>query len=395
MTTLASTQSVLSDALLGRCAQRAAVYDRENRFFFEDFEELRQAGYLLIAVPQEFGGLGLSLAEICQEQRRLARRSAPTALALNMHIMATGIAADLYRQGDDSQRWLLEEVARGEVIGYGHAESGNDLEVLYAVGQAERVDGGYRFTGRKNFGSLTPVWTRLCIYGVDTADPNAPQIVHAFLPRDTPGYHIEETWDTLGMRATRSDDTVLEGAFVPDKYVVRVRPPGFAGADAFILTIFAWAEPLFANIYLGIAERARDLVLARVQQKTSVAGMTRSMAYHPEVQHRVAEIVLEIEKMIPHVERIAEDWSNRVDHGAMWPAKLVAVKHHCVESAFRVVDLAMDVVGGRGMFKGDELERLYRDVRCGRFHPANSMVVHEVIGKSALGVLGEEGLRWG
>jgi alkylation response protein AidB-like acyl-CoA dehydrogenase len=395
MTTLASTQSVLSDDLLERCAQRAAVYDRENRFFLEDFEELRQAGYLLIAVPEEFGGLGRSLAEICQDQRRLARRSAPTALALNMHLLATGIAADLYRQGDNSQQWLLEEVARGEVIGYGHAESGNDLEVLYAVGKAERVDGGYRFTGRKNFGSLTPVWTRLCIYGVDTADPDASKIVHAFLPRDTPGYHIEETWDTLGMRATRSDDTVLEGAFVPDKYIVRVRPPGFAGADAFILTMFAWAEPLFANIYLGIAERARDLVLTRVKQKTSVAGMTRSMAYHPEVQHRVAEIVLEIEKMIPHAERIAEDWSNGVDHGAMWPAKLVAVKHHCVESAFRVVDLAMDVVGGRGMFKGDELERLYRDVRCGRFHPANAMVVHEVIGKSALGVLGEEGLRWG
>jgi alkylation response protein AidB-like acyl-CoA dehydrogenase len=395
MTTLASTKSVLSNDLLERCAQRAAVYDRENRFFSDDFEELRQAGYLLVAVPQELGGLGLSLAEICQEQRRLARRSAPTALALNMHIIATGIAADLYRQGDNSQQWLLEEVAHGEVIGYGHAESGNDLEVLYAVGKAERVDGGYRFTGRKNFGSLTPVWTRLCIYGVDTSNPDAPQIVHAFLPRDTPGYHIEETWDTLGMRATRSDDTVLEGAFVPDKYIVRVRPPGFAGADAFILTMFAWAEPLFANIYLGIAERARDLVIARVKQKTSVAGMTRSMAYHPEVQHRVAEIVLEIEKMIPHVERIAEEWSNGVDHGAQWPAKLVAVKHHCVESAFCVVDLAMDVSGGRGMFKGDELERLYRDVRCGRFHPANSMVVHEVIGKLALGVLGEEGLRWG
>src|SRR5437773_4085331 len=66
MTTLASTQSVLSDDLLERCAQRAAIYDRENRFFSEDFEELRQAGYLLISVPQEFGGLGLSLAEICQ-----------------------------------------------------------------------------------------------------------------------------------------------------------------------------------------------------------------------------------------------------------------------------------------------------------------------------------------
>jgi alkylation response protein AidB-like acyl-CoA dehydrogenase len=60
---------------------------------------------------------------------------------------------------------------------------------------------------------------------VDTSDANAPQIVHAFLPRDTPGYHIEETWDTLGMRATHSDDTILEGAFVPDKYIVRVGYP--------------------------------------------------------------------------------------------------------------------------------------------------------------------------
>src|ERR1700746_1505832 len=96
---------VLSDDLLEHCAQRAAVYDRENRFFFEDFEELRDAGYLLAAVPEEFGGLGLTFAEICQEQRRLARRSAPTALGLNMHLGATGIAADLWRTGDSSQVW--------------------------------------------------------------------------------------------------------------------------------------------------------------------------------------------------------------------------------------------------------------------------------------------------
>jgi len=80
--------------------------------------------------------------------------------------------------------------------------------------------------------------------------------------------------------------------------------------------------------------------------------------------------------MIAHADRIAEDWTNGVDHGDMWPAKLVAAKYHCVEGAFRAVDRAMDVSGGRGMFKGDELERLYRDARCGRFHPANAMTVH-------------------
>ena len=72
------------------------------------------------------------------------------------------------------------------------------------------MDGGYRFTGRKSFGSLTPVWTRLGMHGMDASDPAAPKIVHAFMPRDTKGYTIKETWDVLGMRATRSDDTVLE-----------------------------------------------------------------------------------------------------------------------------------------------------------------------------------------
>ena len=347
---VASSRSMLSDDLLERCAQPAAGYDRENRFFFEDFDELREAKYLLAAVPQEFGGLGLTLSEICQEQRRLARRSAPTALATNMHLTATGIAADLWRKGDKSQVWMLEEAAKGAVFAYGYSESGNDLEVLYAAGRAERVDGGYRFFGHKHFGSLTPVWNWLKIYGFDTADPDDPKIVHGVMARDAAGYRIVETWDTLGMRATASHDTVLEGAFVPDQRIIRMTKPGFSGADDFIVTIFGRFEPAVANIYIGLAERARDLAIERVKTKRSVAQMTRSMAYHPGVQQAIADIVIELEGMIAHADRIAEDWTNGVDHGGMWPAKLVAAKYHCVEGAFRVVDRAMDVSGGRGMF---------------------------------------------
>ena len=390
-----SNRCILSDDLLDRCAQRAIGYDRENRFFLEDFDELREAKYLLAAVPEEFGGLGLTLVETCREQRRLARRSAPTALGVNMYLLATGVATDLWRRGDKSQAWILEEAGRDAVFAYGYSESGNDLEALYSSSKAERVDGGYRFFGRKHFGTLSPVWTWLNLSGTDTADPGGPKIVHAVMPRDTAGYRIVDVWDTLGMRATASQDTILEGAFVPDKYVIRARRPGFAGADEFILTLFARFEPTIASIYTGLAERALGLAIERVKTKTSVAELTRSMAYHPEVQHAIADIVIELEGMIAHADRIAEDWTNSVDHRDFWPAKLVAAKYHCVEGAFRAVDLAMDVSGGRGMFKGDELERLYRDVRCGRFHPANAMTVHEVVGKTALGVLGEAGPRWG
>ena len=385
---------ILSESLLDNCARRAGDYDRENRFFFEDLEDLRAAKYLMAAVPREFGGLGLTLVQICQEQRRLARRSAPTALAVNMHLGATGHAADLWRKGHSSLAWMLEEAARGAIFAYGYSESGNDLEGLYATTRAERADGGWRFYGHRHFGSLSPVWNWFNTYGVDTSDPNDAKMVFAAISRDSSGYRIVENWDTLGMRATQSHDTILEGVFVPDRYVQRIGKPGFAGADDFLLTLFGWFQPLFGNVYVGLAERARDLAVERVKKKSSVA-MSRSMAYHPGVQHNVAQIFYELEAMIAQVERVADDWASNVDHGHIWPAKLVAAKHRCVDGAVKVVDLALEVSGGRGMFRGDELERLYRDARCGRFHPANPMVVYEVMGKCTLDVLADDGLRWG
>jgi alkylation response protein AidB-like acyl-CoA dehydrogenase len=165
------------------------------------------------------------------------------------------------------------------------------------------VDGGYRFWGRKSFGSLSPVWTRLGLHATWDA-PEGPQIVHAFLPRDAAGYRIEATWDTLGMRAPRSDDTVLEGAFVPDRYVGRVLPA--SGMDAFMLALFAWALVGFANVYYAIARRALDLAVAGAKQRTSIA-LTRSMAYHPEVQHCAAEMVMEVEALGSYLDRIAAD----------------------------------------------------------------------------------------
>ena len=131
--------------------------------------------------------------------------------------------------------------------------------------------------------------------------------------------------------------------------------------------------------------------LGGVKTKRSVAGLSRTMAYHPEVQHAVAEMDLELDAIRASVNR---EWSGGVDHGPAWPARLVAAKYRAVEGAQRVVDLALEVSGGGAMFKRSELERLYRDVRAGGFHPANSALVHEIVGNTALGVLGEAP-RWG
>ena len=392
---VATDRPVLSEDILARCRDRAAMYDEENRFFEEDFEDLREAGYLLMAVPEDLGGRGMLLPEVAREQRRLAYHAPATALAMNMHVYWTGIAADLRRAGDDSMEWLLKEAAGGAVFAAGHAERGNDFPVLLSTTTAERDGDGYRFTGHKSFGSLSPVWTYLGLHGMDTSDPEAPKIVHGFLHRDAEGFKIVDNWDVLGMRATRSDDTVLEGAFVPDERIPRVIPAGAAGADAFIVALFAWALTGFSNVYYGLAQRALDLTIENVKKKTSLA-MTRSMAYHPEVQHAVAEMVIEVESIGPQLEKLAQDWADGVDYGPLgWFTKILAAKYRAVEGSWRVVDMALEVAGGFGISKQSELERIFRDARLGRIHPTNAMLTREILGKVALGIDIDEQPRWG
>ena len=393
MTTTTMITELLSEDMLARFDERAVLYDRDNRFCHEDFEELRSSGYLLAAVPTELGGSGLMLDGYAQLVRRLAYVAPATALAVNMHCYWTGVAADLVRLGDDSCGWILEQATKGEIFAALHGEAGNDMPLLLAVATATRVDGGWEISGHKIFGSLSPVWTYGGFHAMDTSDPANPKIVHGFLPRGAAGCQIVETWDTIGMRATQSHDTVLDKAFCPDELVPVVCPAGFAGAGPFHASIFAWALMGFAATYLGAARRAYDLTVARVPQRTSIA-LTNSMAHHPEVQHEVAEMRIAYLAAEALLERTCADWAQGVEHPD-WPARLVATRHFVVNQAYAIVDRALDLSGGAGVFKRNRLEQIFRDVRMGRFHPGNSLLAHELIGKLSLGIDPDSPQRWG
>ncbi len=391
-TPVANRPYTLDTGMLETFRERAAGYDRDNSFFTEDFEELRRSGYLDLALPERYGGWGYTLAQVGKLQEQLAQYAPATALALNMHHYWIGTAADMQRMGDDSMEFVLRDAADGHVFAAGHGERGNDLGLFLSTARAERVEGGYRFYGHKMFGSLSPVWTRFGIHAMDATDPSGPQVVHAFIDRNAEGFTIKKTWDTLGMRATQSEDTVLDGVFVPDSSIAKVIPAG--AMDLLLLGIGAWGVTGFARVYVGIARRAIQLAVEGAHKKTSLA-LTRSMAYHPEVQHIVAEMQLELESISALVDRVQDDWSAGVDHGEAWAIKIAAAKHQAAEGAKRIVDGAMTVSGGAGMFRGNELERLYRDVRAGGFHPYNPLLTREIVGKITLGIDPGEQPRWG
>ena len=393
MTTITASTDILTDEMLARFDARATVYDRENRFFDEDWDELRSSSYLLAAVPTEFGGSGLGLDAIARLQGRLAYHAPATALAVNMHLYWTGVAADLLRAGDTSCRWILERAAAGEVFAALHGEAGNDMPLVLSTAKAEKAPGGWEITGHKLFGSLSPVWTLAGLHATDTSDPANPQIVHGFLQRDTPGCQIIETWDTIGMRATQSHDTILDKAFVPDSNVVLVCPAGFGGASLFHVAVFAWALMGFSTVYLGAARRAFDITIERMPQRHSIA-LTNSMAHHPGVQHLVSEMRIALDASDALLERVCTDWATGVPH-ADWPVRLVGARHFVINHAYEIVDHAMDLSGGSAAFKTNRLEQIFRDVRMGRFHPGNTLFAHELIGKLCLGIDPDQPQRWG
>ena len=381
----ASPASVLPDELLIRCLERAPRYDRESRFAQEDFEELREAGYLTLPLPTEFGGNGHSLARIVREQRRLAYFTGPTAEAVTMHLAWVGVAADRWHRGDRSLQWVLEEAATGAIFTAGHAEGGHDVPLTMSNTVAQRVQGGYRLTGHKSFGALGPVWSFMGVHALDESDPTEPKIIHAFMPRNTEGYVRREGTDILGMRATRRDETLLDSAFIPDRYVTRVVSAGAHGYDPFVVTLMAWQLLGFAAVSVGMARRALDLTVETLR-KTPHVGTRRAMAHHAGAQHRVADMGLDLEAIEPHLDHVANAWSRGVDYGPRWPMKLLAAKHHAVEGSWRVIDTALDLAGGIGMSRRVGLEQLFRDARLVRVHPGNALHTREVVAHALLGL---------
>ncbi|UGT61741.1 acyl-CoA dehydrogenase family protein [Nocardia asteroides] len=320
---------VLPEALLRGFHERAPEYDRENRFFAEDLDELRAIGYLRAAIPVSHGGLGWTLPQFNRAQRALAYWAPATALGVNMHLYWTGPLADRIAAGDSS------------------------------------LD-------------------RLGIHARDDSDPERPRIVHAFVPRTSEGVRTVETWDTLGVRATASHDTVLTDVFVATEHVADVYDTG-DNPGPFIASILPWAIPALVNVYLGIARRAADVALEQARTRTVLSLGNRPVGGKPFVQYHAAEAELALEAATAHLDHITERLARGDDLGDRLLLALFAVKENGTRSARDVVDLALEIGGGGSIHRRNELERLYRDVRAGSFHPPSSDSVREYIGNFLLG----------
>jgi len=350
-------------------AARAAAHDADDSFVADNYAELRAHRVFSAGVPAELGGGGASHAELADVLRVLATYCSSTALALSMHTHQVLIPTWRWRHEQAPVEPFLRRVAAEELV----LVSSGGSDWVAGSGTAEKVDGGYRITGRKVFSSGAPAGDLLMTMAI-YADPTAgPTVLHFAIPLSAPGVKVQDTWRTLGMRGTGSHDTVLDGVFVPDAAVGVRRPAGQWSLPMHVTA--AIALPLIYSVYVGVAEAARALAL-------EVATKRRD---DPTIQRLVGEMENELTAARLAL-RYMLDVAARGPMGAETTGQVLAGRTLVANAAIKTVERAMEAAGGAGFYRGLGLERLFRDVQGARYHQVREPAQVLYAGRLALGL---------
>jgi alkylation response protein AidB-like acyl-CoA dehydrogenase len=347
-----------ADELGARFAKRAERHDREASFPFDDFDDLRAAGFLALCVPADHGGLGADFATYARVSRQVGRHAPATALAFNMHcvtMLVTGpIADDLTWTADEdaARRERRAALYRGVVEeGHLHAQPFSEGQSAGALAgyttTAEPVDGGYLVTGRKIFASLADAAD---VHNVVAVSPGDPRIRLLGVTRDSPGLRIEGEWDPLGMRATSSRTLVMDRVFVP---LEREWLPvgGFDQAATRWPHLYLTLSFTYLGLAVGVLDATRRYLL------------DSGRGHQPVKQHGWAAMQLAVERADALVLRAVDEAG--VDPSPEQVRRAWAAVVTAMETAPEVSSTALRVCGGRSLLKPQPLERLYRDARCG------------------------------
>jgi alkylation response protein AidB-like acyl-CoA dehydrogenase len=373
-------------------AGRAEAHDRAGTFPAADFADLRAAGLLGLMVPARLGGAGAGFADYVEVAMALAAGNGATALIYNMHASVTGALA---QTPDEIARALgvpesyfamrdraLERARDGALFAVAMSERGagsrlSKLTTLYQpAGDGFHIKGAKTFVSGAGHADIYLVAARAA--GVE------PAKVSYFLVPAGPGLTAERTWDSLGMRATGSDDLHLDVAVERDALL-----GGLEGVTLLLAQVMPqWLVASYAAVYVGVAQAAVDAAAAHL----SARGLQRLPAVRARVGRadaRVAAARLAVREAARRVDAApGEPETNRW----VWRAKLLAG-----ETAMDVAASMLEAAGTSASRRGHPLERIYRDARCGSLQPATSDVCADWLGLAALGLDPEndaEVARW-
>ena len=348
----------------------AHEHDADDSFVAENYVELKARQVFSAGVPSELGGGGASHTELAAMLRSLGRYCGSTALALSMHTHLVATTVWNWRQGRPVEP-LLRRVADDQIV----LVSTGASDWLDSSGRAEKVDGGYRVTARKIFGSGSPAGALLITSAVYDDPAEGPTVLHFPVPISAEGVSVQDNWRTLGMRGSGSNDVLLDGVFVPEAAVSMRRTPG--KWHPFFIVVAAVALPLVMSAYLGVAEAA--------------AQSAREIAARKRNDPNVFYLVGEMENALTTA-RIAIDSALALANNYEFEptdqlaSDILIRKTIAANAVLQTAEKALEVAGGGAFFRSVGIERLVRDLHGAQFHPMQEKRQHVFTGRVALGL---------
>jgi alkylation response protein AidB-like acyl-CoA dehydrogenase len=350
-------------------ATRAAVHDRDASHPVENYERLREEGFLALTVGEEWGGSGASFLDHTLAYEVLAQGCPSTALAFNMHASVVMPLLESVEVSAETKQRLAELVVRERKLIAGNFSEPVTTSLIGErplKARARRAEGGYRITGRKMFASMLEAADFVLVMASPEGATSPSAGIILMLPREAEGRTVDPNWDVLGMRATRSDSLILDECWLPESAAV------FRSDDVrrFRHSYLNWFWGSYTPVYLGVAQAAFD-ELRRVVHSRQPEDYAQPLAYHPDVRRHIAEMSADLEaaRLITYHSAWLSDTQGPT---AETIAALYRAKYMVGEVVSRITRMALTLGGAHGIFKTSRLEQLFRDGALGPLHPPPS-----------------------
>lgn len=372
----------LTQPLATRFSERAAIHDHDASFPFENIEDLRASGLLSLTAPERFGGLGANELEFAMVLELLAWGDASTALVFGMHASNIGQLAEGNLWQDRFPALCEEIIERGALLNAAMAEPelGSPSHGGVPATTARRTESGWILHGRKIYTTGAP-GLRYFLVLAAIHDDDGIKLGTFLVPSDAPGVRVEKTWDALALRASGSDDLVLEDARLDADALLDARPVG--APDPRAALGLPWGAIALSAIYTGVALAARDETVhfAAIRVPTALG---KPIGELPSVRLKLGEIESLLLSSHRLLYGLAADWVELPDSHNRLRFQVPLVKSLTTNHAVRVTDLALRVIGGAGLQRTMRIERLFRDVRAGLINAPLDDTALQNAGKAAL-----------
>jgi alkylation response protein AidB-like acyl-CoA dehydrogenase len=365
-------QAVAREFAAAEIEPNAAEWDRAHGFPRELLDQLGELGLLGVCVAEELGGAGADFVSYILVLEELSRADAGVGVTVAVHTSACTLPIIAFGTEDQVVRFV-PPLARGEGIGcFALTEPGSGSDAGALVSSAERVDGGWRLRGSKQWITNAALGGTLLLFARTDPGTRTARGVSAFV-LDSDQVEVTRTEEKLGLNSSVTNDIAFDTVVADDRLIGQLNH-GFRIAMA---TLDGGRIGIAAQA-VGIAQAAYE-VARRYALEREAFG--HRIADYQAIQHKLADMSMEIDAARLLVLRAA--WLK--DAGRPHTEAGAKAKLFASEMARRQTAEAIQVLGGYGYTKEFPLERYYRDAKITEIYEGTSEIQRIVIARSILG----------